>query len=63
MTRLKVLLVTAALAATSVSFAQGNTLTIASAQDPQSWDPIDTFLIAWGTVSHNLYDGLIIRSS
>ncbi len=63
MTRLKVLLVTAALAATSVSFAQGNTLTIASAQDPQSWDPIDTFLIAWGSVAHNLYDGLIIRSS
>ena len=60
MKKIKRSLLTAALLSTS-ALAQSGTLTIATAQDPQSWDPIDTFLIAWGTVSHNIYDGLIIR--
>ncbi|HEY3367058.1 MAG TPA: ABC transporter substrate-binding protein [Symbiobacteriaceae bacterium] len=30
--------------------------------DPQgSWDPIDTFLLAWGEVACNIYDGLVDR--
>ena len=60
MSKLKIPLLTAALLATS-ALAQSGTLTVATAQDPQSWDPIDTFLVAWGTVAHNIYDGLIIR--
>ncbi|MFC4456230.1 ABC transporter substrate-binding protein [Deinococcus sonorensis] len=61
MARMNALLVTAALATTSLSLAQGSTLTVAIAQDPQSWDPIDTFLVAWGSVAHNIFDGLIQR--
>lgn len=61
MKALKSLLLTLTLAI-GAAHAQGTTLTVATGQDPQSWDPIDTFLIAWGQVSHNLYDGLVIRS-
>ena len=32
------------------------TLTIAQAQDPNNWDPIATFLIAWGSISGNFFD-------
>lgn len=46
MSKIKALLVSVALLTTSAA-AQGGTLTIATAQDPQSWDPIDTFLVAW----------------
>ncbi len=38
------------------------TLTIAQAIDPQNWDPIDTFLLAWGMVGSNIYDGLVSRN-
>lgn len=38
------------------------TLTVALSQDPESWDPIDTFLLVWGGVGCNLYDGLVFRS-
>lgn len=38
-----------------------NTLTIAQAQDPQSWDPIDTFFLAWGMVGSSIFDGLVHR--
>ncbi len=62
MNKIKALLVSVALL-TSTAAAQGGTLTIATAQDPQSWDPIDTFLVAWGTVAHNIFDGLIIRDA
>ncbi|ACO48012.1 ABC transporter substrate-binding protein [Deinococcus deserti] len=62
MMRFTALFVTALLGTASVSQAQTGTLTVATAQDPQNWDPIDTFLIAWGTVAHNIYDGLIIRT-
>ena len=37
-------------------------LTIAQTQDPQSWDPIDTFFLAWGMVGSNIFDGLVSRN-
>lgn len=37
------------------------TLTIAQSQDPGSWDPIDTFLVYWGSVGSQIFDGLIQR--
>lgn len=37
------------------------TLTVVSGQDPGSWDPVDTFLVAWAAVSTNIYDGLTYR--
>ncbi len=63
MTRVHALLLTAALVSAPAALAQSGTLTIATAQDPQNWDPIDTFLVAWGTVAHNMYDGLIVRGA
>ncbi|WP_447958057.1 ABC transporter substrate-binding protein [Vreelandella sp. EE7] len=36
-------------------------LTIASPQDPGSWDPIDTFLVNWAAVATNIFDGLTYR--
>ncbi len=40
--------------------AAGN-LTVVQRQDPSNWDPVDTFLIAWGSIASNIYDGLIRR--
>lgn len=40
---------------------QASTLTIASPQDPGSWDPIDTFLVNWSSVATNIFDGLTYR--
>lgn len=42
-----------------------DTLVIGSAYgDPQgSWDPIDTFLLAWGMVGSNIFDGLVDRGT
>ncbi len=37
------------------------TLTVAQSQDPNNWDPIATFLIAWGSVASNMFDGLVLR--
>lgn len=37
------------------------TLTVVSTQDPGSWDPVDTYLVAWAAVSTNIYDGLTYR--
>lgn len=48
------------LATSAVASAEG-VLNIAQRQDPGSWDPIDTFLVAWGAVASNIYDGLILR--
>lgn len=48
------------LATSAVASADG-VLNIAQRQDPGSWDPIDTFLVAWGAVASNIYDGLILR--
>ncbi|MFN3497839.1 MAG: ABC transporter substrate-binding protein, partial [Pannonibacter indicus] len=42
------------------AFAAGK-LTISSPQDPGSWDPIDTFLVAWAAVSTNIFEGLTYR--
>lgn len=39
------------------------TLNVAISLDPGSWDPIDTFLTAWGSVGGNLYDGLTMRGA
>jgi peptide/nickel transport system substrate-binding protein len=37
------------------------TLTVAQSQDPASWDPVDTFLISWGQLATNVFDGLVQR--
>src|SRR5690606_15134335 len=42
------------------AFADGK-LTVSVPQDPGSWDPIDTFLVAWAAVSTNIFDGLTYR--
>ena len=65
MTDLKSRLLIAALAATTAltaapALAEG-TLTVAQRQDPANWDPVDTFLVAWGSVASNIYDGLVRR--
>ncbi len=39
----------------------GGVLTIAQAQDPNNWDPIATFLVPWGAVASNVFDGLVLR--
>ena len=45
-----------------LGFAQpSGTLTIAQAIDPQNLDPIDTFLLAWGMIGSNVFDGLVQR--
>ena len=36
-------------------------LTIAQAQDPNNWDPIATFMVPWGAVASNIFDGLGLR--
>lgn len=41
----------------------GGTLTIAQSQDPASYDPIDTFLLSWGQIGHDIFDGLVQRGS
>ena len=39
-----------------------NTLVIADGLgDPQSFDPISTFTIAWGEIANNIFDGLVYR--
>jgi peptide/nickel transport system substrate-binding protein len=48
------------LLATASAHADG-TLTVASPQDPGSWDPVDTFLVNWASVATNVYDGLTYR--
>jgi peptide/nickel transport system substrate-binding protein len=39
------------------------TLTVALHQDPGNWDPIATFLVAWGAVGGQVFDGLIMRTA
>ncbi|MEO9274650.1 ABC transporter substrate-binding protein [Marinomonas sp. 5E14-1] len=56
---LKSIAMATSITAASLSFA--STLTVSSPQDPGSWDPIDTFLINWASVSTNIYDGLTYR--
>ncbi|MCJ8520030.1 peptide/nickel transport system substrate-binding protein [Pseudorhizobium tarimense] len=45
---------------TAPAHAEGK-LTLSSSQDPGSWDPIDTFLVAWAAVSTNIFEGLTYR--
>src|SRR5512141_1460675 len=63
--KLKTLFATSAIAlacfATPASQAAG-TLNVALHQDPGNWDPIATFLVSWGAVGSQLFDGLIIRT-
>lgn len=49
-----------ALASAQPAAAAGK-LTVSLQQDPGSWDPIDTFLVAWASVSTNIFDGLTYR--
>lgn len=58
-TLFKACTLTAAMLATTSSYA--GSLTIASPQDPGSWDPIDTFLVNWASVATNIFDGLTYR--
>ncbi|WP_447530132.1 ABC transporter substrate-binding protein [Vreelandella sp. TE19] len=48
-------------AMTAAGASQAGSLTIASPQDPGSWDPIDTFLVNWAAVATNIFDGLTYR--
>lgn len=41
---------------------RGNSLVIATPTDPQSWDPIDTFLLDWSSVASSIYEGLVDRN-
>jgi peptide/nickel transport system substrate-binding protein len=50
-----------AMAAAPAAQAAG-TLNVALHQDPGNWDPIATFLVSWGAVGSNIFDGLIIRT-
>ena len=65
MMKLKALLAsgTVALAclASPASQAAG-TLTVALHQDPGNWDPVATFLVSWGAVGSQVFDGLIMRT-
>ncbi|HWI83452.1 ABC transporter substrate-binding protein [Ramlibacter sp.] len=54
-------LVFATLAASPGANAAG-TLNVALHQDPGNWDPIATFLVSWGAVGSQIFDGLIVRT-
>lgn len=57
-------------AATSIALASvlttgahaAGTLNVAIHQDPGNWDPIATFLVSWGAVGSQVFDGLIMRT-
>src|ERR1035437_698790 len=46
----------------SPSTQAAGTLNVALHQDPGNWDPIATFLVSWGAVGSQLFDGLIMRT-
>jgi peptide/nickel transport system substrate-binding protein len=50
------------LAATTVGATAQQALTVAQAQDPGNLDPIDTFLLSWGSIGSNIFDGLVVRT-
>lgn len=56
------LLIASSLAISMPALASG-TLNVATSQDPGSWDPIDTYLLAWSTVATNIFDGLTYRDT
>lgn len=41
---------------------RGNSLVVAIPTDPQSWDPIDTFLLDWSSVGSSIFEGLVDRN-
>lgn len=41
---------------------RGNEVVIGLSSDPQSWDPIDTFLLDWSTVATSVFEGLVERT-
>jgi peptide/nickel transport system substrate-binding protein len=56
--------VAAALTPLMASGAQAaGTVTVAIAQDPGSWDPIDTFIVDWSSAANNIFDGLTSRGA
>ncbi len=63
--KLKVFLASGSLAlalAASPGARAAGTLNVALHQDPGNWDPIATFLVSWGAVGGQIFDGLIIRT-
>lgn len=40
---------------------KGNSIVVAIPTDPQSWDPIDTFLLDWSSVGTSIFEGLVDR--
>ena len=62
MTRIRAIFVALLLGVAAPVQAAG-TLTLAQAQDPASYDPIDTFLISWGQIGSNVFDGLVQRGA
>lgn len=40
---------------------KGNKIVVAIPTDPQSWDPIDTFLLDWSSVGASVFEGLVDR--
>ena len=64
--KLKALLATGSLALAALAAVPGaqaaGTLNVALHQDPGNWDPIATFLVSWGAVGSQIFDGLIIRT-
>lgn len=59
--RLLAALVFSSMAFSTVPAWAAGKMTVASPQDPGSWDPIDTFLVNWASVATNIYDGLLYR--
>lgn len=55
------LITSAPLGAQSPTQSRGRSLVIVQGQDPQNWDPIATFLLSWGMVGCNVFDGLVDR--
>jgi peptide/nickel transport system substrate-binding protein len=51
------------LALPGLTHAAGTLSIAAPAGDPGSWDPIDTFLVTWGGVGSQIFDGLTMRTA
>ncbi|MDW5444571.1 ABC transporter substrate-binding protein [Polaromonas sp. SM01] len=63
--KLKTLIASTSLALASMlapSAQAAGTLNVAIHQDPGNWDPIVTFLVSWGAVGSQVFDGLIMRT-
>lgn len=54
---------TGAVSAQSPAGSRGRSLVIVQGQDPQNWDPIATFLLSWGMVGCQVFDGLVDRGT